>query len=166
MSMLNADSEQKNLIQDTQRPSVPKGTHPIETGRYLLATNEIDRMYELVSQWIDNRSPGGIVHGRPRLGKSRAINYLMHTLPEDFGERLPMFLMTCRQYKNSNESIFFEDLLRDSGHPLSASGKANVKRDRLLKYYLERAESSGLNRIILFIDDAQRLAEIQYGWFM
>ncbi len=64
-------------LQDDQRPYVPKGVHPIETGRYLIATNEIERMYQTISKWIQNRSPGGIIHGRPRIGKTRAINYLL-----------------------------------------------------------------------------------------
>lgn len=149
-----------------ERPLVPKGSHPIETGRYLIATNEIIRMYHTVTQWIENRSPGGIIYGRPRLGKTKAIHYLMVDLPSEFGKYLPVFFMCCRQYKQPNENVFFEDLLKDVGHGLPASGKPNVKRDRLLKFFLERVESSGQKRIVLFIDDAQRLFEIQYDWLM
>jgi hypothetical protein len=47
------------------RPFVPKGTHPIETGRYLLLTNEIEKLFSTVKNWIDRRSPGGIIYGRP-----------------------------------------------------------------------------------------------------
>ncbi|TKI89286.1 ATP-binding protein, partial [Bacillus wiedmannii] len=30
---------------NTIRPFIPKGTHPVETGKYLISTNEIDRLY-------------------------------------------------------------------------------------------------------------------------
>jgi len=148
------------------RPYVAKGTHPIESGRYLLPTNEIVRMYDTVAQWITNRSPGGMIYGRPRLGKSRAITYLTYALPNEFGDQLPIFTMKCRQYKQPNENSFFEDLLNDVGHAMPFNGKANVKRDRLYRYFMETAERSTQKRIILFIDDAQRLFEIQYGWLM
>jgi hypothetical protein len=148
------------------RPFIPKGSHPIETGRYLLATNEIIRLHQTVSRWIENRAPGGIIYGRPRLGKTRAINYLMHDLPSEFGKQMPIFHMCCRQYKNPNESSFFEDILKDIGHALPSTGKANQKRDRVLRFLLECGEASGQHRIVLFIDDAQRLFEIQYGWLM
>jgi hypothetical protein len=148
------------------RPYVAKGTHPIETGRYLLPTNEIVRMYDTISQWITNRSPGGMIYGRPRLGKSRAITYLTYELPDEFGDNLPIFTLKCRQYKQPSESSFFEDLLNDVGHAMPFSGKANIKRDRLYRYFVEKAERSAQKRIILFIDDAQRLFEIHYGWLM
>lgn len=149
-----------------KRPFVSKGSHPIETGRYLLATNEIIQLHQKVKTWIENRSPGGIIHGRPRLGKTRAINYLMHDLPTEFNKQMPIFHMCCRQYKNPNEGHFFEDILKDIGHALPANGKANQKRDRVLRFLMECGESSGQHRIVLFIDDAQRLFEIQYGWLM
>lgn len=148
------------------RPIVAPGTHPVETGRYLLATHKIDEMFETVEQWFDNRATGGIIYGRPRLGKSRAIQYLIRTLPQKLGKDIPIFMVCCKQYKQPNEGVFFEDLLNDVGHGLPFSGKANIKRDRLTKYLIEKADTSGYKRIIIFMDDAQRLHEIQYGWLM
>lgn len=149
-----------------KRPEISIGCHPLEAGRYLLATNEINRLREEVIKWIDNRTPGAIVYGRPRLGKSRAIKYLQYDLPEVFGGKLPIFQVRCLQYKNLNEGVFFGDLLKDVGHMEYLSGKPEVKRDRLIKFLLERGRVSGQHRIILFLDDSQRLHELQYGWLM
>ncbi|MBT2679557.1 AAA family ATPase [Bacillus sp. ISL-35] len=160
--------EQANQIQVSQnlgRPIISKGSHPIETGRYLLATNEIQKLYLKIQQCLNNRFPGAIIYGRPRLGKTRAIKYLTHILPNEF-DGLPIYFITCRKYKNPNEAVFFEDLLIDVGHGTPFSGKANVKRQRLLKFLIQEAEVSRQKRIVLFIDDAQRLHEIQYGWLM
>jgi hypothetical protein len=148
------------------RPIIPNQTHPIDTGRYLIGTNEIVRLYEEVKQWIENRTPGAIIHGRPRLGKTRAINFLIHTLGREFGEDMPIFQISSRLYKNANEATFFEDILKDIGHGLPFSGRASIKRDRLLKFFIEKANMSKHHRIVLFIDDAQRLYEMHYGWLM
>lgn len=148
------------------RPVIPKGTHPVETGKYLLPTNEIVKMHNTVSKWIDNRAPGGIIYGRPRIGKTRSITYLMHDLPAEFNQNIPVFHMRCRHYKLAKENEFFEDLLLAVKHALPYSGKASIKRDRLFRFLLEKAELSFQKRIIIFVDDAQRLFELHYGWLM
>lgn len=158
--------ETNQIYNDIIRPFIPKGTHPVETGKYLISTNEIDRMYQSVIQWVENRIPGAIIYGRPRLGKTRAISYLINCLPQDVGENTPIFHIRCRKYKNANENFFFEDLLNAVGHSLITNGKSNIKRTRLLRFLVERADFSGNNKIIFFIDDAQRLVEIHYDWLM
>lgn len=155
------------MINDSNiRPNIPTGSHPIDTGRYLLATNEINRLREEVISWIENRSPGAIIYGRPRLGKTRALKYLEFDLPAYFGEKLPVFQMRCQKYRYPSEGVFFSDLLKDVGHNLYLTGKPDIKRDRLIKFLIEQGVVSGHHRIILFIDDAQRLMEIQYDWLM
>lgn len=158
--------EWEQLSSNIIRPFIPKGTHPVETGKYLISTNEIDRMYQTVLQWIENRIPGAIIYGRPRLGKTRAITYLMNCLPQDFGNNMPIYHVRCRTYKRPNENSFFEDLLLAVGHSIAIQGKANVKRNRLLKFLVERSDFSGTNKVVFFIDDAQRLVEIHYDWLM
>lgn len=148
------------------RPNVPVGSHPIETTRYLLPTPSIDDFYDALIQWIENRVPGGIIHGKPRLGKTRAIKYLTRLLAEKFGANLPVMTLLCRDYRVLSESTFFEDLLRTAGHALYGSGRAAAKRDRLIEYLSEKVEVSSQNRLVLFIDEAQKLLEQHYKWLI
>ncbi|WP_413380787.1 ATP-binding protein [Alkalihalobacillus sp. 1P02AB] len=148
-----------------KRPNILDNMHPIETGTYIIPTNEIDRLYQKISQCLINRSPGAIIYGRPRLGKTRAIKYLQTILPLEFEEISTYFIM-CRRYKNPNENTFFEDVLTGVGHALPHNGKACHKRERLFKFLIEEAVIKKSNRIVFFIDDAQRLSEIQYDWLM
>ncbi len=146
-------NEHEKIIIQGQRPYIPKGSHPIETGNYNLPTCEILNLYDEISRWINNRSPGAIVYGRPRLGKTRAIRFVKSFIKEEFGESLPIFQMCCNKYKVPNENRFFTDLLKDLGHSLYLNGKIELKRDSLIKFLIERAEVSAQHRIILFIDD-------------
>lgn len=157
--------DNQELINSSIRPSFPKGTYPIDTGRYLIGTNEIDRLYKKVVQCLNNRAPGAIIYGRPRLGKTRALEYLMHILPEEY-EKIPIHFLICREYKNPNENTFFQDILIDIKHGVPYSGKADKKRQRLLWFLVEQVQKSGQNRVVFFFDDAQRLNEMQYGWLM
>lgn len=148
------------------RPISAKGTHPIETGHYNIPTQAILNLYVEVSQWITNRSPGGIVHGRPRIGKTSAIKFMNAFIGEEFGEKTPVYHICCNQYRYPSEQTFFGDLLQGVGHNIYLSGKADAKRDRLIKYLVEIVRASGKYRVIFFMDDAQRLHELHYGWLM
>lgn len=147
-------------------PYVPNGTHPIQTGRYLIGTNEIARMQKLVTHWINNRSPGAIIYGRPRLGKTRAVKYLINSLKHSWAFDLPIFSMGCNQHKIPNEGVFFEEMLDSFGHGLPYSGTPSKKRNRLTNFLIEKADLSGQNKVVLFLDDAQRLVEMEYNWLM
>lgn len=150
-----------------ERPLVPLGSHPVERTTYLIGTKEVARMYEEIKQWIENRSPGGLAYGRPRLGKSRAIRYLSQALPYDFGDNLPIYHILCDLgNKTMNENKYLEELLVGVGHAIPYSGKTIMKRERLIKFLKEKAETSGTHRIIFFIDDAQSLVELQYEILM
>lgn len=136
--------------------NIPERKHPVETGKYLIATNEIDKLCYIVSNWIENRFPGAIIYGRPRLGKTRAISYLIKVLPEDLKENIPIFHIRCRSYRSSRENNFFEDLLTGVGHSLASEGRPSEKRERLKNFLIMTAEKSMQNKIIFFIDDAQK----------
>lgn len=145
---------------------IPSGKHPIETGKYLIATKEIDKLCYIVGNWIENRFPGAIIHGRPRLGKTRAISYLIKVLPHDLKENIPMFHIRCRTYKNARENTFFEDILAGVGHSAADVGRPSEKRERLKNFFVTIAEKSKQNKIVIFIDDAQKLTSIHYDWLM
>jgi hypothetical protein len=163
--IVNQNSDEINVL-DLNRPLIPTGVHPIETGQYLIPTNSILNMFKEVCRWINYRIPGGIIYGRPRLGKTRAIKYLVHVLPQEYGESMPIFHIKSLHSKMANESAFFETLLKDVGHGLPFSGKPGVKRDRLFKFLWEIGNSSKQKRIVMFIDEAQCLHDLQYGWLM
>lgn len=152
------------MINIDKRPVLQPGTHPIETGRYILFTKPIDKLRDIIGTWIQNRTPGGLVHGRPRIGKTWAVSYLMEEL--NANKTIPAFSVQCRFYKIPQEAAFFEDLLRGVGHMVVHSNKASLKRDRLNNFLIEKSISSKSNRVILILDDAQRLHSAHYDWLM
>ena len=147
-------------------PKVEVGDHPVEKGNYLFDTLEINSLKSTLLQLIDQRSPGGIIYGNPRMGKTNAIEYLIRLFDSDYAQEFKPFRFNCQKFHKPNENTFFEFLLRDVGHGLFDKGKANAKRDRLFKYLLNVGESTTRKQIVLFLDDAQRLQEIEYEWLM
>lgn len=151
---------------DLNRPIISAGTHPIETGQYLIPTNPVLKLYKEVCRWINYRIPGGIIYGRPRLGKTRAIEFLMRALPQQYGRNFPVFHIKSLHSKMATENVFFETLLKDVGHGIPFSGKPSIKRDRLCKFLWEKGDMSQHKRVVMFIDEAQCLHDLHYGWLM
>jgi hypothetical protein len=150
---------------DSIRPILQPKSHPIFTGAYLLNTNAINQLYEDVVKWIDNRMPGGIIYGNPRIGKTRAISFLSDLLKDTYGQELPIFTINMTMHK-ANENFFYSLVLEDIGHDLYDKGKSNDKKDRIISYFAERAISTNLKMIILFIDEANYLYEQDFIWLM
>ncbi|WP_273853660.1 ATP-binding protein [Guptibacillus spartinae] len=148
------------------RPLLTGKNHPIISGKYLLSTNQIELLYEEVTRWLKNRAPGAIVYGRPRLGKTRAIKYLLHALTEEFNEAFPVFVYNCQHAKIPSEARFFQSLLVDLNHQDPFTGKADSKRYRLYKMLNDAGNKSTESRIVIIIDEAQELHEMEYGWLM
>jgi hypothetical protein len=143
-----------------------KVNHPIETGRYVLPTNEIFKLSNIIVNWIDNRIPGAIVYGNQRLGKSNAIIYMKKLLKEHYGYDFPVFSMKCERQRRPSVDNFFSVFLKNIGHSLYLNGRSQLKRDRLTKYLLEKGLESNLKKIVIIFDEAQKLSFYNYEWLM
>ncbi|MBE3556679.1 MAG: ATP-binding protein [Firmicutes bacterium] len=147
---------------DSTRPVVAPGCHPIETGRYRVPTRAINDLGEVLLDWIHKRSPGGIITGRPRLGKTRTVEYLTMQLPRVLGDAaIPMYKICCNKYRVPTENTFYGDILMDLGHA-EIKGTIAVRRDRICKYLIAAACASNQRRVILILDDAHRLTRLLY----
>lgn len=154
-----------SIIKNNFNEPIIEDLHPIKTGNYHIVTNEIMNLYAVVNRWIKNRAPGGIIYGKPRLGKTKAIEYLKYYLKEEYGEELPIFTMVCSDHK-PNENRFYTNLLREVGHSFYNQGKAEIKKERLIRFFIEKAENNKFRKLILFIDESQMLFEKDYNWLM
>ncbi len=106
---------------------------------------------------------GALIHGRPRMGKSYAIEFLMSDL-KAHQPKVSVYKMRWIKPQVSSENSFFAALLHAVKHPAqSAASKAGL-RGRLVHKLRQVADNAGDDRVILFIDEAQNLREIEYEW--
>ncbi|HEX8286834.1 MAG TPA: ATP-binding protein [Pyrinomonadaceae bacterium] len=150
----------------TTKPLIGANVHPVERGRYIIGTREIQRLLTDLCKWIENRVPGAMIYGFQRLGKTRAIQYVRQELPVKFGDKLPILVLPCREYTNPTETTFFGDILRAAGHAFSEKGTGTAKRNRLREFLFEIVLESGQDRIVMFLDEAQKLHEQHYKWLI
>ncbi len=147
------------------RPNIAPGCHPVLTGDYDLPTNAIDSMGQDLLKWIRNRTPGGIVTGRPRLGKTRAVRFLAKEIPSMLQDKVSMFILNCNSYRFSSENSFFTDILLDLGHAVP-TGQPSMKRQRICNFLIAEGMESTQRKVILLADEAQNWNKLEFKWLV
>lgn len=142
---------------------IPIASHPLSTGDYRIATPAIQAAYRLIERMLTDRISGALIYGAPRLGKTRAIEYLRLLLAHEH-PRVATFHAQCEHKPRHAEGPFLTNLLEAVGDPDPDRGANATKRKRLLLKFREAAIRSGGARIVLFCDEAQRYDLNEYEW--
>lgn len=137
--------------------------HPIETGNYRIATPAIQNFYELICRCLRYRIPGALTYGPPRIGKTRAIEYLRLLLAETH-PKVTTYHAQAEHKPRHAEGPFFANLLEAVGYPEPDSGANPTKRIRLINKIKEACSRNGSGTVVLFCDEAQRYDENEYEW--
>jgi type II secretory pathway predicted ATPase ExeA len=130
---------------------------------YIIPTPSIDTAYDQVKVCIRHRTPGAMLLGPSRFGKTYAVRYMDSALQEDF-PNLASIGFTAEKKKQPVESAFFENLLVAAGHKEAHSGTNSVKRQRLNAKFLEIVDRSKRNILNVFADEAHRFEALEYEW--
>lgn len=147
-------------------PNIPKGTHPIYTGEYVIISDSIMMLVENVLFWLTSRSPGAIIYGIYRCGKSVAKKVLIKAIHNNLGQEIPIFSLSCTGGKSANENRFLGDILGGLGFALKNRERPEERRERIVRYLLEMSHASHSKKIILFMDEAQNMKPLDYVLLM
>jgi len=137
--------------------------HPIATGNYRIATPAIQAFFELVIRCLRYRTTGALIYGPPRIGKTRAIEYLRLLMAETH-PKITTYHVQAEHKPRHAEGPFFTNLLDAVGYPDPDRGSNQSKRIRLINKIKEACSRNGSGIAIMFVDEAQRLAENEYEW--
>lgn len=154
---------QSNLIAYPVVRPVDRSLHPIETGNYRIATPAIQSFYELISRCLRYRITGALAYGPPRIGKTRAIEYLRLLLSETH-PKVTTYHAQAEHKPRHAEGPFLANLLEAVGYPEPDTGGNPTKRIRLITKIREACARNGSGIVILFCDEAQRYDENEYEW--
>ena len=149
-------------------PQLAEGEHPIDKNIYRLPTYAIENMLNAVYGWIEKLTPGAMVYGKPRTGKTESIFEIMKRLPGLLGKDIPIdiFDCVCCSRASSTENQFYEQLLNQLGYAISTTGTREVKLRRIIDFITQRVREANDYRFILFLDEAQLLHDKHFKWFM
>jgi hypothetical protein len=149
-------------------PALPTGgltlaNHPLSRRHYRVATAAIQEFVDLVELCVRVMIPGALIHARPRMGKTHAIEYISLHLGRQRPDLLVLRL-SCEHHRSAYEGPFFSALLAAAGvrdpQPVSNAQKRFVLMRRLHEQLLLRKG----HVVVLLCDEAQRLSKHALEW--
>lgn len=89
-----------------QPASLTLQNHPLVRRHYRVATAAIEQFVDLVERCIRVLVPGALIHSRPRMGKTHAIDYVALHLARHRPDIL-VLRMSCEHHRSDFEGPFF-----------------------------------------------------------
>lgn len=129
--------------------------HPLITAEVLLPTMEIRRLCDDVHKTILLRHQGLYFNSKSGMGKTSALTYLYGYLIQEIPK------LAIIQHNGQNQEVpsvraFFKFYLDSAGSTMLRGETADLKI-RLFRRLADMARTSGLNMVVLLIDEAQTM---------
>lgn len=137
--------------------------HPLVRRHYRVATSAIEELVDLVVHCVRLLIPGALVHARPRMGKTHAIDYAALHLNRQRPELL-VLRMSCEHYRTQFEGPFFNALLAAAGVRDTQPASISQKRFALVRRLSEQLQLRQGHIVVMFCDEAQRLSTHALEW--
>lgn len=135
------------------------------SNEFNIPTPAILNLRDLVLKWVSYGTPGAIIYGRPRIGKTRAILYIASELRAKYGRELPVYVLNATEHVPKNK-FFYSEMLKVVGHEEFDKGTVSVLKNRLMNAMFASACNTQYRKIVLFIDEAYNFSEKDYKWLM
>ena len=120
-------------------------------------TNEIYNFVDRIMEWIRAGSTGAIAYGRPRIGKTRAINYLMHSLKVKYGNDFPVFIWDGNYVRiGKNAKYFYQCALESVGGYYLKTDTLVALKKRLINLIITLGQQNN-NKFVVIVDEAQHM---------
>ena len=140
--------------------------HPVEKNDYLLLTLPINRIIASVTQWIKLNFPGAMIYGQRRLGKSHCAEFIKRYLADVLGYKLAVVLLCVRKHDATREGDFLDEILRALGEKPPKRASKDTKMELIINRFLVLARRCPLQKVMLVLDDAQRLENLHFEILM
>lgn len=139
-----------------------KRSHPIHGRGYVINTHPLQRFTWAVQRWMAMGIHGAYAYGFPRVGKTQMVRAACSKLRTRAGEPVPAFHIPQKTTSVSTDRKFWSFLL--SGLNIAHGDRATAKalNDSLLGLLRNEAESNSEKRVVLFLDEAQKLSMFNY----
>lgn len=141
--------------------------HPLmlATGGYALPTPPLIAALTQIIGSIMAGTPGIAWVAVPRFGKTTAIRLIREKIGETLNQT-PVVVHVARRHAKSDEKRFYRELLESSSLAVPPGREAGDFFNRLWKGWWSWVLTHRSKRIVLIIDEAQKLSEAEYSWLI
>lgn len=144
-------------------PALTPQNHPLARRHYRVATSAIEEFVTLVDNCLRVLTPGALIHARPRMGKTHAVDYMVLHLSRARPSVL-VLRMSCEYHRTDFEGAFFNSLLVATGQNNLKTTTISQKRFVLLQRIIEQLQRRAGHIVVLLCDEGQRLSKHALEW--
>ena len=134
--------------------------HPILSPLKLrINTPEIDRLKESLTQWIWTGATGAFIEGEPRTGKTTALKMLSNELLTRSGAQVPCHIFSVPPRDKGTIQAIYRNLCISADIDIKKNSRINsdILLDDFFHFLIDLAINANSDRIVLFVDEMQRL---------
>jgi hypothetical protein len=136
--------------------------HPLFTGKILLPTEPINELYPIIKRALILRETGCCLGARSGIGKTSALEMIYANLQYEF-PTLPIFRHNTHNHQIPSIRAFFKHFLATIRHA-EKKGETYDLRERLVNCLIDDARISGMNLVLLLIDEAHAMAVLDFNF--
>ncbi len=137
----------------------------ITSQSFVIPTKGILDTEAKIKTWITIGACGGIIYGRPRIGKTRCIYHLSKVLQQESCGNLPVIIWNITDHPDT-EKNFYASLLMAMGFECPKSITALYIKERVMNVLITLACETPYRRVIFLIDEAWKFYEKDFAWLM
>ena len=127
----------------------------------IIYTKEINALENKILEIVMLGNCGACVVSRPRCGKTTAMIYISRSLKSRYGENFPVIMWDITDHPIT-EKNFYSTLLTAMRVKHSARSTALNLKERVLSELVTLACDTYIKKIVLMIDEAWRLGELDF----
>jgi hypothetical protein len=149
----------------SQRLAAPINRFPTSKHDYTIATPMMGDIYDIVSNEVDKMEIGVSVYSTSRFGKTRALDYIENEMiKRSPSVTLARVIMTSRTLDSDRK--FFAHVLSSINREDELFGDGDQLRTRIEQFFLVQCSEKQDPRLLLMIDEAQRMTPRNFSYLI
>lgn len=124
---------------------------------FFIKTPGLKKLENQLHHWLRTGMTGGVILGKYRIGKTRAVEYVSKRLVTRSEEKIPAKWITISQRDVSTVASIFRNLCFALKLPVKVRSKADDMANDLTHYLGELSLQNSSRQVVLLVDEMQRL---------
>ncbi len=138
----------------------------ISSSDFIIKTKAIHDLENKLLSWLSTTACGGIVYGRARIGKTKALNSIAETIRQKYGENFPVIIWNVTDHAVTEKNFYTSLLMAMGLERIPTHSTALALKERCLNELAMAAYETAFRKVVIMLDEAWKLSEKDFAWLM
>ena len=133
---------------------------------FIIKTKAIHDLEDALLSWLSTTTCGGIVYGRARIGKTRALKSIAQSIREKYGDEFPVIIWNITDHAITEKNFYTSLLMAMGLERIPIHSNALALKERCLNELAMAAYETPLRKVVIMLDEAWKMSEKDFAWLM